>query len=69
MQMRSLRERLRTMPSNKRWEIARRAAQWAEDGGPDAEKGAEALKDIADFEHRVLCRAPNSCRCAFVGAA
>ncbi len=50
MQVKTLAERLRTMPSNKRWEIARRATQLVEDGGPNAEKGAEALEDIARFE-------------------
>ncbi len=50
MQVKSLAERLRTMPPNKRWEIARRASQWVEDGGANAERGAEALEDISRFE-------------------
>ncbi len=50
MQVKTLADRLRTMPIDKRWEIARRATQWVEDGGPNAENGAEALEDISRFE-------------------
>ncbi|SUZ33333.1 hypothetical protein ROE7235_03102 [Roseibaca ekhonensis] len=49
-QVKSLPERLATMPANTRWDIARRATQWVEDGGPNAERGAEALEDIAAYE-------------------
>lgn len=52
-QVKSLAERLATMPGNNRWEIARRATQWVEDGGPNAERGAEALEDIARFEREL----------------
>ncbi|WP_370285849.1 hypothetical protein [Pseudooceanicola nanhaiensis] len=50
MQVKTLAERLQTMSPQKRWEIARRATQWVEDGGSNAVKGAEALNDIADYE-------------------
>lgn len=50
MQVKSPAERLRTMLLNKRWEIARRATQRVEDGGPNAERTAEALEDISRFE-------------------
>ncbi|WP_147094984.1 hypothetical protein [Roseovarius sp. TE539] len=52
-QVKSLAERLATMPPNKRWEIARRATQWVDDGGPNAERGAEALEEIARFEREL----------------
>lgn len=50
MQVKTLAERLRTMAPRNRWEIARRARQWVDEGGAKAEKGAEALEDIARFE-------------------
>lgn len=52
-QVKSLAERLATMPPNKRWDIARRATQWVEDGGPNAERGAEALEEIARYEREL----------------
>ena len=54
--VKSLAERLATMPVNKRWGIARRATQWVEDGGHDAERGAEALEDIASFERELYAQ-------------